>query len=60
MSISIRQLTIKSNVVQRCEGGSGSGTDNAEASEQQMELKEEILEECKNLILAMLEQKGDR
>jgi len=58
MSISIRQLTIKSNVVQKCENG--SGTDNAEASEQQMELKEEILEECKNLILAMLEQKGDR
>ena len=56
MSIEIKQLLIKSNVLQKCEGG----TDDTDASEQQQELKEEILEECKNLILAMLTRKGDR
>jgi len=57
MSIEIKQLQIKSSVVQRCADGSGEDGD---ASEQTQSMKEEILAECKSLILDVLSELQER
>lgn len=54
MSIEIKQLMIKSNIVQR------TGYENLESSEEQRLLKEEMLAECRRLIADMLQEKGER
>ena len=57
MSIEIRQLLIKSNVVQRCAtGGEGGG----DADEQRAEMHEDILAQCRELVLDILAQRGER
>jgi hypothetical protein len=57
MSIEIKQLHIKSSVVQRAKDG---GDDDAEPSEQQAAMKEELLAECKTLILDVLRELQER
>jgi len=55
MSIEIKQLLIKSNIVQRAE----CGTD--ESSAEQNAAKEEILlEECRRMILDIMREKEER
>lgn len=56
MSIEIRQLVIKSNVVQSS-APEHAGTD---TPEQQAALKEEILAECKRMVSELLDARGDR
>lgn len=57
MSIEIRQLLIKSNVVQRCAtGGEGDG----DSDEQRAEMHEDILVQCRELVLDILAQRGER
>ena len=56
MSIEIKQLHIKSNVVQRAE----DGKDDAEPSEKMEALKQELLAECKDLILDVLRDMRER
>ncbi|MCP5244470.1 MAG: hypothetical protein H6937_00275 [Burkholderiales bacterium] len=54
MSIEIKQLLIKSNIVQRTEA------ENLDSEEERSVLKEELLAECRNLILDMMREKGER
>ncbi len=56
MSIEIKQLHIKSNVVQRAD----EGKIDAEPSEQMEALKEELLAECKDLIRDTLRDLRER
>ena len=59
MSIEIRQMLIKSDIVQRCDGGSDNEDDKAGAKEQGM--KQELLAECRRMVESMLAQRrGDR
>lgn len=55
MSIEIRQMVVKSNVVQRCESGGGNEETSAEKTG-----KQEILEECKRLILETMQEMKER
>ncbi len=54
MSIEIKQLLIKSNIVQRTER---EGTD---TSEEQHVIKEELLAECRRLVLDIMREKEER
>ncbi len=56
MSIEIKQLQIKSHVVQRAE----DGKDDSEPSEATEAFKEELLAECKELILDTLRDLRER
>ncbi len=56
MSIEIKQLHIKSNVVQRAD----SGRDDGEPSEELATMKQELLAECKDLILDVLRDLRER
>lgn len=55
MSIEIRQLLIKSNVVQRCATG-----EEGDAEEQRAEMHEDILAQCREMVLDILNQRGER
>jgi len=54
MSIEIKQLLIKSNIVQRTEH------EDSELSEEQRIFKEEMLAECRRLIIDILQEKEER
>lgn len=54
MSIEIKQLLIKSNIVQR------TGHEDLELSEEQRLFKEEMLVECRRMIIDILQEKGER
>lgn len=54
MSIEIKQLMIKSNIVQR------SGNEEVDVSEEQSTLKEALLTECRHLIMEIMREKGER
>ncbi len=56
MAIEVRQLLIKSTVLQ--EQGSGKNGSNAPADLQ--EIKEDILAECRQLLLEMLREEQER
>jgi len=56
MSIEIRQMVVKSNVVQR---GESCGGNNEETSAEKTG-KQEILEECKRLILETMQEMKER
>lgn len=58
MSIEIRQLLIKSNVIQRCATGGSDG--DVDADEQRAEMHEDILAQCRELVLDILAQRGER
>lgn len=53
MSIEIKQLMVKSNVVQRCE-------DDSDKKKEQSAMAKEMLEQCRNLILEIMEDNRDR
>lgn len=52
MSIEVKQLVVKSNVVQRCE------TDEETSPEETQ--KQQVLDECKKLILETLREQKER
>ncbi len=52
MSIEVKQMVVKSNVVQRCES-----TEDGESEESK---KQSILEECKRLVLEALQEVKER
>ncbi|MBP6366134.1 MAG: hypothetical protein KBA82_03475 [Nitrosomonas sp.] len=54
MAIEIKQLLIKSNIVQRAE------RENSDTSEECRVLKEEVLAECQRLIVDILRDKEER
>jgi len=54
MSIEIKQLLIKSNIIQRAES---EGTD---SSEEQHVVKEELLAECRRLVLEIMREREER
>ncbi len=59
MSIEIRQMLIKSDIVQRCDAGGEGDADGAATKEQSM--KQELLAECRRMVELMLaERRGDR
>lgn len=59
MSIEIRQMLIKSDIVQRCDAGGDSDADGSNAKQQGM--KQEMLAECRRMVELMLaERRGDR
>jgi hypothetical protein len=55
MSIEIKQMVVKSNVVQRCESSDEQGETAAEETR-----KQEILEACKRLILETMQEMKER
>ncbi len=55
MSIEIKQLLIKSNIIQRTQS---EGTD--DSSEGQDIVKEELLAECRRLVLDIMREKEER
>lgn len=52
MSVEVRQLVVRSNVVQRCESDEESGADESK--------KKDILEECRRMILEILKEMKER
>ena len=54
MPIEIKQLLIKSNIIQKVED------DSQGLEEERAALKEELLTECRQLIQDMLREKGER
>ncbi len=64
MSIEIRQMVVKSNIVQRegCGGAnSANGADHGDsAGKDTPEFREALLDDCRSLILAMLEERRER
>lgn len=58
MSIEIRQLMIKSDIVQRC--GVDKDEDSKDDAVQQQDMKEQVLAECRKLIVTMLSERGER
>ncbi|QOJ22620.1 MAG: hypothetical protein HRU78_02320 [Gammaproteobacteria bacterium] len=54
MSIEIKQLLIKSNIVQRV------ADEELDVSEEHRLLKEEVLAECRRMIADLLQEKGER
>lgn len=54
MSIEIKQLLIKSNIVQKEEKS------NSSSLEEQYNQKEELLAECRRLIYEILRERGER
>ena len=59
MSIEIRQLLIKSDIVQRCADGGGDDEGGGPTNAQQ-DLKDQVLLECRKMILAMMSERGER
>lgn len=57
MSIEIRELVIKTTIVERAAGDSGERGDAGMAAPA---LKEEILSACRQLILNLLRERGER
>jgi hypothetical protein len=55
MSIEIKQLMVKSNVVQKREAG-GDG----DKKKEQAALAKDVLEQCRNLILEIMDDNRDR
>ena len=53
MSIEIKQLMIKSNVVQKCE-------EDGDKKKEQAALAKDILEQCRNLIMEIMDENRDR
>ena len=60
MSIEIKQLLIKSNIVQRAYGGESASGSEPESSEEQQEVNEKLLEECRRMILDIMREKEER
>ena len=59
MPIEVRELTIRSSV--REEGqGAGCGRDEGEAARDAQEMKDDILAECRRLVLELLAEKRER
>ncbi|MDE2389796.1 MAG: hypothetical protein KGN35_12095 [Betaproteobacteria bacterium] len=54
MAIEIKQLLIKSNIVQR------TGREDLDPAEEHRLLKEEVLAECRRMIADLLQEKGER
>jgi len=54
MSIEIRELVIKTTIVERAAG------EQAEAAQATPALKEEILSACRQMILNLLRERGER
>lgn len=54
MAIEIKQLLIKSNIVQR------TGNEDLDLSEEHRLLKEEVLAECRRMIADFLREQGER
>ncbi len=54
MPIEIKQLLIKSNIVQR------TGHEDLDLTEEHRLLKEEVLAECRRIIADLLQEKGER
>ncbi|MBL8501041.1 MAG: DUF5908 family protein [Nitrosomonas sp.] len=54
MAIEIKQLLIKSNIVQR------TGNEDLDLSEEHRLLKEDVLEECRRMIADLLREQGER
>jgi len=57
MSVEIRQMVVKSNVLQRCEAGDAAEKDKVQPSE---EARSAILEECRKLVIEMLRERKER
>lgn len=57
MSIEVRQMVVKSNVLQRCEQDGANGREAVRIHE---DSKNELLEECRKLILEMLRERRER
>ena len=57
MSIEIRELVIKATIVERGAGEAAGMDDNAPAP---AALKEEILAACRQLVLHLLRERGER
>jgi len=55
MSIEIKQLMVKSNVVQKRETGG-----DADKKKEQAALAKDVLEQCRNLILEIMDDNRDR
>lgn len=53
MSIEIKQLMVKSSVVQRCE-------DDGDKKKDQSALAKDVLEQCRSLILEIMDDNRDR
>lgn len=54
MPIEIKQLLIRSNIVQRTED------EHVDPEEERNAFKQELLAECRHLILDMMREKGER
>ncbi|MBS0483978.1 MAG: hypothetical protein JSS06_01980 [Proteobacteria bacterium] len=54
MAIEIKQLLIKSNIVQR------TGHEDLDLTEEHRLLKEEVLAECRRMIADLLRERGER
>ena len=53
MSIEIKQLMVKSNVVQKCE-------EDGDKKKEKAALTKDVLEQCRTLILEIMEDNRDR
>lgn len=58
MPIEVRELVIRSTVQQ--EGGDTCGREEGDAARDNQELKEDILAECRRLILELLAERRER
>jgi hypothetical protein len=59
MAIDIKQLVIKSNVEDGCCGNSAEN-DEENSNSQGVKLQQEVLSECRRMIIEMLNDKGRR
>lgn len=59
MSVEIRQMVVKSNVLQRCESDDVAATDKDKAQVPE-EARSDILEECRKLVIEMLRERRER
>lgn len=60
MSIEIRQLLIKSNVAQRRDAADAGGCADSTEAQSTDVMREDILAECRRLILEVLSERGER
>ncbi len=56
MTIEIRELLIKSSVTEQ----DGTGSDNVSSSEDVQQIKQELLEQCRQMILDLLAEREER
>ena len=56
MTIEIRELLIKSSVTEQV----GTGSDNGSSSEDVQQIKQELLEQCRQMILDLLAEREER